>query len=358
MTNQPQFRNVVNIGDRAVGDGEPIYIMADLGLTNGGNMDSAFELIDTACALGVDAVKFQMIGAETLLGDKSVEYTYPTLNDGLVTENMFDMFKELSYTELEWAEIARYVRSKGLEFICTAHYMEAVPILERLKVSIHKICTWSMTHKRLIQSIGRTGKAMMLDTGAFTTQTLGRTLDWHKSCGGRGALILHDFHTTDVDEMNFRAIPYMKKQYRCPIGYTPQGADYDMDFMAIGLGANILEKRLTLNRATPKNGHIKALDPKQFEGWLNRVRTLESAMGVGGVFPTKADMEQSTKFFKSLYLKSSASKGDEITDEMLEARRPGTGIPASMIDEVIGRRMVCSKAAETILEWSDIEPSE
>jgi len=347
--------NPVAIGEKYIGDGYPIYIMADVGLTNGGDLQRSFDLIDIAHELGVDAIKFQMIGPETLLGDKSVEYTYPTLNDGLVTENMFEMFSKLSYTDEEWKKLVEYTRSKDIEFICTAHYMGAVPILEGLGVSIHKICTWSMTHKRLVQSIGSTGKPLMLDTGAFTTSSLTRTLDWHANAGGRGSIILHDFHTSDVDEMNFRSIPYMKNTYNCPVGYTPQGRDFDMDFMSVGLGVNILEKRLTTDRGIPENGHIKALDRTEFSDWIRRIKKLESALGSFSVTPTKADFEQSVRYFKSLYLKKDAHQGEMITNEHIEARRPGTGIPADTIDSVIGRRLLKEMKSGTMLAWNDFQ---
>jgi N-acetylneuraminate synthase/N,N'-diacetyllegionaminate synthase len=345
----------ITVGSRKIGDGHPIYIMADVGLTNGGDIKRTFQLIDIAADLGVDAIKFQMIGPETLLGDKTAEYTYPTLNDGPIKENMYEMFCGLTYSEEEWHKIANYVRSKNIEFICTAHYMGAVPMLERIGVNIHKICTWSMTHKRLVQSIGKTGKPMMLDTGAFTTQSLSQTLDWHSEAGGRGALILHDFHTDVSAEMNFRAIPFMKNMFGCPVGYTPQGRDYDMDFLSVGMGVNILEKRLTVDRGIPKNGHIKALEPNEFSDWLKRIRSAESTLGVSNVLPTKADIEQSGKYFKSLYLNVDLKEGDVIVDDMLEARRPGHGISAKDVDLVIGRRMAKAKKAEEMLSWLDFK---
>lgn len=345
----------ITIGAKKLGDGQPIYIMADVGLTNGGDIKRSFELIDIAAELGVDAIKFQMIGPETLLGDKSFEWTYQTLNDGPKTENMYEMFCCLDYSEAQWEEIADRIRSKGLEFICTSHYMGAVPILERIGVNIHKICTWSMTHKRLVQSIGRTGKPIMLDTGAFTTQTLQRTLDWHTESGGRGAVLLHDFHTNELSQMNFRAIPYMKAMFGLPVGYTPQGRDFDMDFMSIGLGVNMLEKRLTIDRGIPKNGHIKALEPFEFSAWLKRVKELESTLGVASVLPTSSDIEQSEKYFKSLFLKKDVKENELITDELLEARRPGNGISAKDVDVIIGRRMAESKKAGDMLTWASFK---
>jgi sialic acid synthase SpsE len=344
----------ITVGNKNIGDGHPIYIMADLGLTNGGDIERTFNLIDAAASMGVDAVKFQMIGPETLLGDKEVEYTYPTLNDGPKTENMYQMFSKLTYSEKEWIKIAQYVRSKDLEFICTAHTLEAVPLLEKINVTIHKICTWSMTHKRLIQEIGKTGKPLMLDTGMFTTQTLARTLDWHTEAGGRGALILHDFHTTNHAQMNFRAIPYMKETFGFPVGYTPQGRDNDMDFMSMGLGVNILEKRLTIDRAIPQNGHIKALEPDEFSQWIQRVRELESTLGFSTVLPTDDDRETSRWAFKSLYLHCDVKKGDIVTDDMLSARRPGDGIPAFSVDKVCGKKALKDILKETKLSWDDI----
>ena len=349
------FTTPIKIGKKFIGDGHPIYIMADLGLTNGGDIKRTFQLIDILAEIGVDAVKFQMIGPETLLGDKTAEHTYPTLKNGPKTENMLSMFQKLSYTDDQWKSIKKHADEKGLEFICTSHHMGAVPLLEEMGVNVHKICTWSMTHKRLIQLIGKTGKALIMDTGAFTTKTLNDTLDWHQQAGGQGAIILHDFHTDDVSEMNFRAIPYLKNQFGYPVGYTPQGRDQDMDFMSIGLGANILEKRITLDRSIPENGHIKALDVEEFKAWFKRVKELEKAMGTAAVMPTKTDLLQSKKYFKSIYTKVDVKEGQLITDEMLEARRPGDGIPANLIDEVIGRYASADIKKETKISWMNLK---
>ena len=90
---------------------------------------------------------------------------------------------------------------------------------------------------------------------------------------------MHDFHTNRQEEMNFKSIPFLKETYDFPVGYTPQGRDYDKDFMAVGLGADILEKRLTIDRGIPNNGHIKALNPAEFKDWVRRIRGLEVSLG-------------------------------------------------------------------------------
>lgn len=345
----------IKVGEKNIGDGHSIYIMADLGLTNGGDIKRTFELIDMAADMGVDAVKFQMINPENLLGDKSVEYTHTTLNDGLKTENMYEMFSKLNYSEDEWLEIAEHTRSKNIEFICTAHTIESVPVLEKIGVNIHKICTWSVTHKRLIQEIGKTGKPFMLDGGMFTTPSLAKVLDWHSEAGGRGAVILHDFHTTNHEQMNFNAIPYMKEFFGYPVGYTPQGRDNDLDFMSIGLGVNVLEKRLTADRSIPENGHIKALEPDEFSNWISRVKELEKARGLFTVLPTDDDRDVSKWAFKSLYINRDIQAGEIITNDMLSARRPGDGISASLVDDLCGKEAVRNLEKETKLSWTDLK---
>ena len=195
----------------------------------------------------------------------------------------------------------------------------------------------------------------MLDTGACTEAELNELFGWHRSTGGRGGVILHDFHTNDINEMNFRAIPYMKSLYGLPVGYTPQGRDFDVDFMAVGLGVNILEKRITTDRAIPKNGHHKALEPNEFQDWLKRVRTLETSLGTAAVLATKTDIEQTKRYFKSLYAKSDIKAGDVIGDDELEARRPGTGLSARLVDQVCGRRAARDIPKETMIAWTDLQ---
>jgi N-acetylneuraminate synthase/N,N'-diacetyllegionaminate synthase len=317
--------NIVKIGNKEIGDDRPIYIIADVGLTNGGNIARTFKLIDIAKKLNVDAIKFQLLGPDHLLGDKKITYTYPTLKNGKIKQNMFEMFKELEFTNEEWFKISQYTKKKNLEFICTSHYLGAVDILEKCNVNVHKICTWSSNHKELIKKIGKTKKPMIIDTGVTNTKETQKIFNWYKSGGGKKILVLHDFHTNDFNQMNFKAITYLKKKYSIPVGYTPQGRESDLDFLSIGLGANILEKRLTTDRSIPKNGHWKSLEPNEFKDWLKKVRNCEKSMGNETLVATKDDLEQSKKYFKSFFSKKYIFKGEKITKDKITLMRPGTG---------------------------------
>lgn len=345
----------VSIGNRLIGPGQPVFIIADVGLTNGGDLKRALMLVDIAKELGVDAIKFQMIGPEYLLGDREITYTYPTVTNGNVTENMFEMFSALTFSPSEWKIISEAIKSVGLEFICTSHYLDAVDILEQLNVVCHKICSWSVTHKRLIQKIGKTGKPMFMDMGTSTQSSLLELFDWYSNSGGSEIIPLHDFHTSEVKEMNFRSIEHLKRLLATPVGYTSPGRSSHHEYMAMGLGVNVVEKRLTHDRTIPKNGHWKALEPNEFKDWIKIIKELELSLGSRTIKPTKGDIETSSWAFKSLFSIKDIPKGSVIKDDMVDGRRPGTGISAKKIDDIVGRRVNCNIQPSTMIKWEMIE---
>ena len=136
----------------------PIFIIADLGLTCGGDIQRSLALIEQASKLGADAVKFQMIDSNELLGDKSVEYTYPTLDAGNITENMYDMFTKLEFSDSEWKIIKGHCDQFNIELIVTCHVESAVERIERLNLKVNKICTWSLSHYRMIAKLAKNNK--------------------------------------------------------------------------------------------------------------------------------------------------------------------------------------------------------
>ena len=344
----------IRVGDRLVGTGQPVFLIADVGLTNGGDLKRALMLIEIAKELGVDAIKFQMIGPEYLLGDRKITYTYPTITHGNVTENMFEMFSALTFSPSEWNKISQAAKSAGLEFICTSHYLDAVDILEELNVVCHKICSWSVTHKRLIQKTGKTGKPLFMDMGTSTQSSLLELSDWYYNEGGSAMIPLHDFHTSDATEMNFRSIEHLRNLLATPVGYTSPGRSSHHEYMAMGLGVNVIEKRLTHDRTIPKNGHWKALEPDEFRGWIGIIKELELSLGSKVIRPTKGDIEISKWAFKSIFAIKTIARDTTITDDMVDGRRPGNGISAKRIDDVVGKKANCDIQPGTMMKWEMI----
>ncbi|MFC1843866.1 N-acetylneuraminate synthase family protein [Thermodesulfobacteriota bacterium] len=344
----------VVLGSNKVGDGNPIYKIADIGLTHGGDIDRTFKLIDEAAKIGFEAIKMQLIDPDSLVGDKCAKYTYQTLNNVPVSETFYDIFKRLDYDLGQWSEIKSEVEAKELDFICTSHTINAFKILEKIDVSVHKICTWSLNHKRLIQFIGNTKKPIIIDTGAINKTEFDTLQEWYFNAGGTDIIVLHDFHTNSPDMMNFNNIPWIKQQYGYPVGYTPQGRDLEFDYMAVGLGVNLLEKRFTTDRSIPQNGHFKSFTASELKTWAQKIGTLEKAKGSYVLTPSTDDLDQSQLYFKCIWTSKEITKGEIITEDDICYRRPIAGkkkIMAQDIDKVSGKTVTTHITADSMLNW-------
>lgn len=318
--------------------GNGIFVMADLGLTCGGDFERSIKLIDTAAELGVDAVKFQMLDSGELLGDRSVEYTYPTLLKGKITENMYEMFLRLQFTDDEWMQIKRHCDTNGIGLVVTSHVESAVDRVNQLELPVNKICTWSLSHYRMIGALAKNGKPLVIDTGTIDLDDLAHLQNFYREAGGGEIIILYDFHTSDPDEMNFQAIrSLIEAGYK--VGYTPQGRRDWLDYMAIGLGATFVEKRLTLSREIAENGHWKAHDPSEFRVWLENLKECHRALGSGVLKPTTQDLKDAQRYYKSAHLIRDVKEGDLICESVFEYKRPGTGLSSREIyEKFIGSR--------------------
>ena len=294
-------------------------------------------LIDVAAEIGVHAVKFQGLDPIHLLGDKSVEYTYPTYTGKKITENMFDMFSELTFTSDEWHKIKEHCMSLNVDLVVTCHVEAMVPLINSLDLSCNKLCTWSLNHYRMISQLAANGKPLILDSGTLDIHQLNDLRNFYIDSGGSSVYVLFDFHTSDPRQMNMSSMNQLAEN-NYSYGYTPQGRDNHLDFLALGLGASILEKRLTLSRTTHKNGHWKALEPSEFYDWIQLVNNCYQALGSNRLTASDADLKDSLKYYKSAYFANDVHKGDLIKSEDFVFLRPGTGVSSkSIINNYIGK---------------------
>jgi sialic acid synthase SpsE len=302
-----------------------VFIMADLGLTNGGDLNHALELIDVASELNVDAVKFQMIDSAELLGDKTIEYTYPTLSQGKKTENMYQMFLKLEFSDDDWLVIKNHCDKRDIGLVITSHVESAVERINKLNLPVNKICTWSLNHYKMIGNLAKNGKPLIIDTGTIDLNDLIDLKEFYTKSGGGEIIILYDFHTSELSEMNFNVIQNLKDRGFI-VGYTPQGLKDWLDYMAVGLGISVIEKRLTLSKNTPENGHWKAHEPDDFRIWMKNINECRQSLGASELTPTTLDNRDAKKYYKSAWLKSNVEKGSEIHEDLFVYKRPGTGV--------------------------------
>lgn len=341
----------IKINGRNIGDAGYSYLVAEVGTTCLGDLDMALKLIDVCTNAGMDAIKFQLIDAEQL-SDSKTNYTVNW--DGLEQNyNMQEMFRTLQFSKQEWSKIAKKCLEHKLDFFATVDYVEGVDLLEDLNVPVHKIGAWDTTFKPLITRIGKTGKPMIVDLGPTTVKQINDLKTWYLEAGGTSIIFLHDFHTFNEKEMNMAAISYLKNTQPWPVGYSSPAHDHDLDFLAIGLGATVVEKRLILSRNIKSFHSHESLEPEELINWVKRVRHVDCAFGKEEIIPTQRDIELANEYYRSICTKKKIKKGEQFTPDNLHGKRPGTGLPTHLLDEIWGKKAVRDLDENCLLKNED-----
>jgi N,N'-diacetyllegionaminate synthase len=343
----------MEIAGRRIGPGEPLFVMVETGVTHNGRLETARALVDAAKTSGADAIKFQVIGAEAIMSDRTIEYRYETLG-GPRSENMFEMFKRLEFTRDQWRELRDYAVKRDIVFFATTDYEEGVDLLEELDVPAYKISSWDVTHLPLLRRMARTGRPVIIDTGPTTLEDLVTAAGVFTAAGNRQIAFLHATHSAEAGDFNLRAMPYMRAVFGVPIGFSAPGRDNELDCAAVGVGVDLVEKRLTLRRNAEGHHHILALEPDEFRTWAATLRRLEAALGRPAVVPSAEDLRQRRLYWRSLVAARDLPAGTVLTESMLRCKRPGTGIVPASLPVLVGRTIKRALRTDELLSWDDV----
>ncbi|MCB9850406.1 MAG: N-acetylneuraminate synthase family protein [Phycisphaerales bacterium] len=345
--------STIEISGRRIGAGAPILLTVETGVTCNGDVDTAKRVIDVAAEAGADAVKFMIIGADHFMSDRSVTYDYQWAG-GHNSENMYEMFKGLEFSEREWVQIRDHCVESGLIFYTTVDYIAGVDLAEELGVPAYKLSSWDTANLPLIKRMVHTGKPIQIDTGPTTVGEIDKLLRFMRDHGESDALLMHCSHALSDDGINLRSVPYLRDIFQVPVGYSADSRDQTPDLLAVALGACCLEKRVTLDKSFKGHHHIKALEPAEFREWVASIRRAESMLGADAVIPSAEDLRQREMYFVSLVAEGNIPAGTVIREEMIRCKRPGTGIAPEHAPLIIGREARRDIAHNTLISWSDV----
>lgn len=338
-----------------IGDGHPIFLVAEAGTTCNGDLATAKALTDAAAEAGFNAIKFQTIDPYQI-ADKGMVYEYSN-SKGEASENMIKMFEGLTFTPDQWRELAGYVRSCGLVFFSTVDHLSGVDLLEGLDVALHKMGSWDVTYEPLIVKIARTGKPVMLDLGPAELEDVVRYMKLFQEngtpCGGGDVILLQDFHTSDPAQMNMRNIPYLKRMFGLPVGFSAPGIQDDLDLVSVALGANVVEKRITLSRQQEGHHHLLSMEPQEMAFWVERIRFAEASLGCEEVRPSDSDKSDAKKYYRTLHTTQPVKAGQTLSVDNLDGKRPGIGIHTRYLELILGRPARRDLPENHLLSWED-----
>lgn len=341
------------INGRSIGAGEPVYVIAEMSANHNQDFDQALELVRAAAAAGADAIKLQTYTPDTMTLDvRTPEFQ---IGKGTIWEgrNLHELYAEAA-TPWQWQpEIKRAARELGLDCFSTPFDATSVDFLEAMDVPAHKIASFEIVDLPLIRRVARTGKPTIISTGMATLAEIDEAVDAFRGAGGTQLALLKctSAYPSSPSDMNLRTIGHLSASFGVPAGLSDHTLGIAVPVAAVAVGACIVEKHLTLSRATPGPDSAFSLEPAEFKAMVEAVRTAERALGKVS-YALLASEKASRVFRRSLFVAADLKAGDPFTEANVRCIRPGSGLHPRHLASVIGRRASRDIARGTPLEWN------
>lgn len=336
---------------RIVGQGHPVYVVAELSGNHLQDRGRADELVRAAADAGADAVKLQTYTADTMTIASDLEpfRIHGTSWDG---GNLHDLYRG-AHTPWEWQPaLFELARSLGVDALSTPFDTTAVDFLETLDPPAHKIASFEIVDLPLLRKVASTGRPVILSTGMSTLAEIDEAVTTLRTHGAREVVLLKctSAYPAHPEDMHLRAIETLRTAFRCPVGLSDHTLAPAVPVAAVTLGAVLIEKHLTLARADRGPDAAFSLEPGEFAGMVSAVRTAEAALGTGEVGRTEAE-EESLVFRRSLFVVQDIPEGGILSPENVRIIRPGHGLHPRHLDQVLGRQATRSLQRGTPLDW-------
>jgi len=344
----------VKIANRWVGNGEPVFIIAEAGSNHNGSLAQAKRLIDVAAEAGADAVKFQTFKAEKLYSKKTPDMSYLKKSKLLKKgQTVWDLLKKNELPRGWQKTLSDYCKKQKIVFLSTPFDLEAVDELDALKMPAIKIASYEITHLPLLEHAARKKKPIILSTGMADLSDIETALDVIYRAGNRDVVLLHCAinYPPRFEDVNLRAMQTMRQAFQLPVGFSDHTTGIAVDIAAAALGACAIEKHFTTSRKLPGPDHPFAIEPYELAAMVQGIRQAEKALGSPVKCRTAAEEEMYKLGRRSLVAGCSITKGTRIIRKMIDVKRPGFGIPTRLMDVVIGRTAKQNIEEDDILQW-------
>jgi N-acetylneuraminate synthase len=267
----------IEIAGRVIGEGQPIYVVAEIGINHNGDLDLAKRLIDAAVAARVDAVKFQK---------RTPELCVPADQRDQMRETPWGYISYLEYrnhvefNEEDYREIDRYCRERGVTWFASVWDEPSVDMLEAFDPVCYKVPSAGLTNTELLRHVRSMGRPVILSTGMSTMEQIAAAVD---ALGTQDLLITHATSTYPCapDELNLKMIQTLREKFPCPIGYSGHEVGLIPTVVTVALGAALIERHITLDRAMWGTDQAASVEPWGFDRLVKYIRVTEQALGDG-----------------------------------------------------------------------------
>lgn len=327
-----------------------ITVIAEAGVNHNGSMDIAKQLIDAAAAAGADYVKFQTFKAEKLVTRTARKADYQTANTKDGDQGQFNMLKKLELSPEDHIELIAYTEQKNIRFLSTGFDEESVDELDELGIPLFKVPSGEITNKPYLQHIARKGKPVIISTGLSNLEEIKQALAIviNEGVPLEQITVLHctTEYPAPFNEVNLRAMSTIAAACNVQVGYSDHTEGIEISLAAAAMGAVVIEKHFTLDRAMEGPDHKASLEPAELSALVTGIRKIEQALGDGVKKPAPSELKNKDVARKSIVASKNIKAGEIFSVHNITVKRPGTGISPMLWDEVIGKVSIKDFAAD------------
>lgn len=322
--------------NRVIGEGNPVYIIAEMSGNHGGSLQHAKEIIHAAKESGADCLKIQTYTADTITMDSNNSYF--NIQSGTWNgENLYSLYSK-AYTPWEWqAELKEEAERVGLDFFSTPFDKTAVDFLESIGTEFYKIASFEVVDIPLISYVASKGKPIIMSTGMATLSEIDEAVRAIRMEGNDNFALLRcsSAYPAITDEMNLLTMKNMAETFGVPVGLSDHSYGSVGAVTSVALGGSIIEKHLCLGRDFETADSSFSMTPQEFKQMVNDVRQAEKAIGKVKYGPTAQEMDN-LKFRKSIFAVKDILKGELLTEQNMKVIRPGQGLEPKYWNQLIG----------------------
>ncbi len=338
----------IQIDGRAIGAGAPCFVIAEGCDNHLGNLAAAKEMVRQAKASGVDAIKFQHhLPDEEMLKDE-----FPTSDNFNIP--LYEFLQRYALTLKQHYELFEFCKTLGITYLCTPFSLKAAQELNEMGLGAFKIGSGELTDLPTLKAIAAFGKPMILSTGMAEWGEIDETVAALLPINDQIVLMncVSEYPAKHSD-VNLNVIPEIARRYDVTVGHSDHTPDIYTSIAAVAVGAKLIEKHLILDRRQPGPDQSVSIEPYEFYELVKAVRRVEEALG------SSKKVHELEKPIRSWAHRSVVSlrpiaKGARITADMVWTKRPGTGIPAKHLEEVIARTASCDIPANHLIRWEEL----
>lgn len=345
---------VFKIRQKTIGASHPAYLIAEVAQAHDGSLGLAHSFVDAAADAGADAVKFQthIADAESTL-DEPFRIKFSEQDS-----TRFDYWRRMEFSREQWGGLAEHARARGIDFLSSAFSAAAVEMLENLGVPAWKVGSGEFRSTDLVKRMCDTGKPIILSTGMSRWDEIRSGVQYIEDAGSPLALLqCTSLYPTPFEKVGLNVLGEMRDQFECPVGLSDHSASVWPSMAAIARGYDLIEVHVAFDKKMFGPDASSSLTFREFSR-LSEARDAWTRLDNSTI--DKDELAEELAEMRGLFTKSIAPQRDLVKGETLDRsmvlfKKPGTGIPASDLDKVIGRRVVRDVSANRLLRWADLE---